>query len=265
MTGSATFTPWLEALGLEVTVKNGASGEELWVTSAGHDEPRLVVRQSDAGTWEVVHDRRLAASVLNAAWHAPWDTDPPAVVVGRAVQGVACGFSLVESETHDDRRDLVVRFRAPIYDEGLTRQAFVLTVSPVLKAAEAFDLVVARRAEELANWNEFEAGTEQRKNEQQELIDQMAEAAATPEATDPVAPVPPTSSAGAEPAAAWSPTHVVKRSAKAWAQPDPAGAGAGTLKRRVEVQVTERQGEWAQVVTANGWSGWIDSGDLKAR
>jgi hypothetical protein len=252
LSASAKFTPWLEALGLDVTVKDDGSGEELWITS-GDVEPRLVIRQSDVGTWDVVYERRLAASELSAQWDAPWETELSTAIVGRAVREIACGFPLVASETRDDGGDVVVRFRAPLYDEGLTRQAFVLTVSPVLKATEAFDLALARRAEE-------------RKNEQQELIERMTEATATPGVTDPVAPVPSTpASADTVPAAAWSPTHVVKRNAKAWAEPDPAGASAGTLKRRVEVQVTERLGDWAHVVTSNGWSGWIDSRDLKAR
>jgi Bacterial SH3 domain len=161
--------------------------------------------------------------------------------------------------------------RALVFDDGITRQGFALTVSAVLKAARVFDLVLTRRAQEMADWREFEAGAEQRKQEQEELIHRMAEAGTTPEATDPVAPVPPVppatspSSDATVPAAVWSPTHVVTRRADAWVQPDPAGARAGTLKRRVEVQVVERQGDWAQVVTSNGWSGWIADRDLKAR
>ena len=78
-----------------------------------HDgDPSVSVQRSDPATWEVVHDRRVEASVLTSDWHAPWDTDPPSAVVGRAVQEVAYGFPLVESETHDEGGDIAVRFRA---------------------------------------------------------------------------------------------------------------------------------------------------------
>ena len=269
MTRSGTLRSWLEALGLEVTEAGGASREELTAALVHEGEPQLVVRQSDAATWRVLHERRVSESALSADWRAPWQDEAPAAAVDRAAQQVAYAFPLVEADTRGDGGDVVVRFGAPVFGEGLTRQAFALTVSAVLKAARGFDLVLARRADELAAWKEFEAASEQRKQEQQQLIDRMAEPAAGPEATEPIAsapPTPPTPSAeDTLPAAGWSASHVVTRRAKAWAQPDPAGARAGELKRRVPVQVVERQGEWARVVTSNGWSGWIDSRDLKAR
>jgi hypothetical protein len=251
MTDAATLESWLNGLGLEV--KEGS-------------DSGVLVQRSDAGTWDLVHERSVPQAVLSTDWHAPWDTDPPDVVVGNAAREVAYGFPLVESDTHHAGGDLSVRFRAPIFEEGLTRQGFALTASAVLKAAQTFDVVLARRADELAAWKEFEANSEQRKQKEQELIDRMAEPATTPEASAPVAPVSATSSSDdTEPAVAWTPTHEVKRRTDAWGQPDPAGARAGTLKRRVPVQVTERHGDWARVVTSNGWSGWIDSRDLKAR
>jgi SH3 domain-containing protein len=268
MTDPVTLTSWLEALGLDVKEGSGASGEHLSVASADGTDPRLVVQRNNTQTWDVIHERRVPESVLSSDWHAPWDTEQPPMVVGAAAREVAYGFPLVEAETRDEGGDVTVRFHAPVFDEGLTQQGFVLTVSAVLKVAQVFDLVLTRRADEIADWKEFEAASEQRKQEQDELINRMTEVDATPEATAPGAPVPATrtpSSTDTVPAAAWSPTHVVTRRAKAWAQPDPAGARAGELKRRVPVHVAERQDDWARVITSNGWSGWIDSRDLKAR
>jgi len=242
MTDSQTLTSWLEPLGLEAKEESGASDEQLSIAPAD-GAPGLVVERNGAEVWDVVHERRVPESVLSSDWRVPSDTEPPPKVVGAAAREVACGFPLVEAETHDEGGDIAVRFRAPVFADGLTRQGFALTVSAVLKGAQAFDMVLTRRAQE------------------------MAEVGATPDATDRAAPVPASSPSPEEtvPAAAWSPTHVVKRSAQAWVRPDPAGPGAGTLKRRVEVQVTERQGDWGRVVTENGWSGWIDSRDLKER
>ena len=264
MMGSATLRSWLEALGLEVTAVDGASEEELTAAPVHEGAPQVVVRQSDAATWKVVHERRVSERALSTDWRAPWEDDSPAATVERAAQQIAYAFPLVEADTSGDGGEVVVRLGAPVFDEGLTRQAFALTVSAVLKAARAFDLVVARRADDLAAWREFEARTDREMKEQQELIDRIGAPKDVSEQTAPV-----TSAAATESAAVaqapWAPTHVVMRRAKAWAQPDPAGARAGELKRRVPVQVVERQGEWVRVVTSNGWSGWIDSRDLKAR
>lgn len=260
---------WIEGLGLAVKPQAGASGSELRVTPADKDEPSLVVRQRDAGVWEVVHQRQIPAALARSAWQAPWDTGSPAGMIDNVARQVACGFPLVEPDTRDEGGDVKVRFRAPVFDEGLTRQAFVLTVSSVLKAAAAFDLVTAQRAEELKALQAFDAGAEQRAKEQQELIDRMSPAPAA-QPTAPMAAIPPTppvaaAAAAPVPAAVWSPTHEMKRRAQAWAQPDPNAAVAGTLEKRVPVQVLERQGDWARVKCSNGWSAWIDGRGLKAR
>ncbi|HEX7520518.1 MAG TPA: SH3 domain-containing protein [Acidimicrobiia bacterium] len=265
---------WIEGLGLAVKPGAGTSGTELWVTPADTDGPSLVVRQRDAGMWEVVNERVISASTAGSAWQAPWDTGSPTAVVDNIARQVACGFLLVESATRDESGNLTVRFRAPVYEEGLTRQAFVLTASSVLKAARAFDLVIAQRAEELKALQDFDAQAEQRAKEQQELIDQMSPAPAA-QPTAPMAAVPPTPSAAASvaasvaapatsaPAAAWAPTHEMKRRAQAWAQPDPNAAVAGTVEKRVPVQILERRGDWAHIKCSNGWSAWIDARGLK--
>jgi hypothetical protein len=175
MTDSATLRSWLEGLGLEVN----DAGDHLSVMPGDDADLRLMVRRSDASTWEVVHDRRVEESVLTSDWHAPWDTDPAAVVVGRAVDEVALGFPLVQSETTHHAGAAAVRFRAPLFDEGLSRQACALTVSSVLNAARVFDLVLARRVEERAAWEEFEATSDQRERERRELIDRMTGTAPT--------------------------------------------------------------------------------------
>jgi hypothetical protein len=230
MTSSQTFTAWLEALGLEVKEGGDAADDQVSVVPADAGTPGLVVQRTGADTWDVIHERLLPESVLTSDLAA-------------AAREVACGFPLVEAEMHDDGGDIAVRFRAPVFEDGLTRQGFALTASAVLKAAQVFDWVLARRGESIGRY----AGA-------------GSETSATIETT-PATP----SVADAAPASGWSPTHVVARRADAWAQPDPAGPRAGTVRRRVPVQVTERRGDWARVVAENGWSGWIDSRELKTR
>lgn len=56
----------------------------------------------------------------------------------------------------------------------------------------------------------------------------------------------------------FAPTHVVPaHGMPAWEAPDPARPTAG-LDPLLPVQVTERRGDWAQVLCANGWSAWVD-------
>lgn len=259
---------WIE--GLAVKPGAGVSGTELWAAPAAGGGPSLVVRPRDAGRWEVVHERQIPASTARSTWQAPWDTGSPAAVVDNIVRQVASGFPLVEHDTRDEGGDVTIRFRAPLYEEGLTRQAFVLTASSVLKAAGAFDLVTAQRAEELKALQDFDTKAAQREKEQQELIDQMSPTPAA-QLTAPMAAVPPTPSAAASvaapatsaPAAAWAPTHEMKRRADAWAQPDPNAAVAGTLEKRVPVQILECRGDWAHIKCSNGWSAWIAASGLK--
>src|SRR5712691_5472331 len=112
MTDAATLRSWLEGLGLGVT-EAGTPGDHLSVTLTHDADPSLAVQRSDSATWEVVHDRRVEESVLSSDWHAPWDTEPPTAVMGRAAREVACGFPLVESDMHDEGGDATIRFCAP--------------------------------------------------------------------------------------------------------------------------------------------------------
>ena len=59
------------------------------------------------------------------------------------------------------------------------------------------------------------------------------------------------------------PTHLVPEDGvPAWAAPDPTAPVVATLEPGVEVEVIEHQGDWAHIVCANGWSGWVDERSL---
>ena len=60
--------------------------------------------------------------------------------------------------------------------------------------------------------------------------------------------------------ARWAPTHEVPpQGMQARPAPDPHGSAGMVLDGHLPVQVTTTQGPWAQVVCANGWTGWVDS------
>lgn len=50
----------------------------------------------------------------------------------------------------------------------------------------------------------------------------------------------------------------------AWAQPAPTSCLVGQLPPGLPVQVVERLGAWAHVLTSTGWSGWVDGRALQA-
>ena len=78
--------------------------------------------------------------------------------------------------------------------------------------------------------------------------------APAPVAPAPVAPAP----IPAAPAPAWVPTHTIPpEGMTAWPTPDPQKPGT-QLGGGLPVAVAERSGDWAHVVTSNGWSGWVD-------
>jgi len=64
--------------------------------------------------------------------------------------------------------------------------------------------------------------------------------------------------------AAYLPTHVVPAGGlDAWDAPDPARAPVDRLDPALDVQVTERSGDWAHVLCSNGWSAWVDGRGLQ--
>lgn len=63
----------------------------------------------------------------------------------------------------------------------------------------------------------------------------------------------------------WTPTHWIPAAGlEARATPDPAVAPSARLDPWLEVSVVQTWGDWAQVVCANGWWGWVDGRALVA-
>jgi hypothetical protein len=61
----------------------------------------------------------------------------------------------------------------------------------------------------------------------------------------------------------WHPTHVVPGGGlPTWSEPDGSRPSDNELAPGLEVQVLERQGEWAHVLCSNGWSTWVDGSAL---
>jgi len=57
--------------------------------------------------------------------------------------------------------------------------------------------------------------------------------------------------------AAFDPTHAAPAAGlKTWVS--PGGEPAADIPSGLEVQLAERQGDWARVICSNGWSTWVD-------
>ena len=66
--------------------------------------------------------------------------------------------------------------------------------------------------------------------------------------------------------AAFVPTHLTPRSGMdSWPRPDAQVSRGPRINGDLEVQVVERQGDWANVVFTNGWAAWVDGRQLVAK
>jgi hypothetical protein len=248
MVDSVTLASWIEGMDLRVE----RSGEDLRVREHVGNAGELVVARTSPETWHVAHERTIPVDSLKADVDVPWEDDDPVAVLRRSVGEVAALFPLVEGSTRENGSDATVVLRAPVFDDGLTRQAFALTLSSLLGAAGALDRVLVSRAEQLEEWQRFEARSREREEELRGIL-------------QPLRPGPePTVEAPAA-ATAFVPTHESTRSTPAWSAPDSGAPPVATIDPRVPVQVLERRGDWANVLCANGWSGWIDGRALVER
>jgi hypothetical protein len=147
--------------------------------------------------------------------------------VERDARAVAALFPLVEAHARHAAADVLVTFRAPVFEDDLSQQALLLTVSSVLKAGTSFDDLARRRRDALAQWTELETRVEDTVGEFEAVV-------------------------------GFTGTHFSRQPLEARAAPDPSGAVTATIDARVPLQVTDRQGDWAHVRCDNGWSAWVD-------
>jgi hypothetical protein len=183
MTETATLEAWARSLGFSVSP--GERPGDVSAMPPGGGQPILIQRRQYE-EWELIHERRVDVAAAGAAWLAPGDERRPTDVLDSIVRRLAATYPLVEGQvTLVIGDELRVRFSAPVFGEGLTRQAFLLTLSALTKAVQAYDLAAAARAEDLAALAEFQA-------EADAVVRQASDAAASasPSVTDLDAPAP---------------------------------------------------------------------------
>jgi hypothetical protein len=270
MTDDVSIGQWAEGLGLAVATPDPQDAGSA-VTLTTKEGTRIEITGSASAARTIVCRRLMPAANIEAEWSIP-QRSPNSYgalstsatdVLAEVLRKTALAFPLVQTSVNADGDTVELEFTAPIFDDGLTRHSFVLTLSGLLRTVEMFDLVCSARAEQRAALELLS-----RSLTPSDLDAAITARAARPDlapngdptAAPPTAPLPATA-----PAPAWAPTHDVKHRAQAWERPDPGAPVAGTIEARVPVQLLERQGAWAHVRCANGWSAWVDSRELEAR
>jgi hypothetical protein len=159
--------------------------------------------------------------------------------------------TLVEGSAKVTTDGVSVTLESPIFLDGLSRDSFARALQDL--AAET-DAVIAAVAD---GTDAAPADPETAEPAGSTEIDEEAEDTDTPETdADETREV--------ERATAWSPTHAVPSGGmSAWARPDPSLEPSAQLQARVQLAIAERRGDWARVVGANGWSGWVDARRLE--
>ncbi|MEY2478071.1 MAG: hypothetical protein QOG87_3386 [Actinomycetota bacterium] len=176
MTETAALEAWTRSLGCSVS--QGERPGDLSAMPPGGGPPILIQRRNYE-EWELIHERRIDVAAARAAWLSPADERRPTDVIDGIVRRLAAGYPLVEGQVMLVVGDeLRLRFSARVYGEGLTQQAYLLTLSSVLKAVQAYDLAAAARADDLAALAEFQA-------EADAVVKQAADAADAAAATAP--------------------------------------------------------------------------------
>jgi DNA-directed RNA polymerase subunit RPC12/RpoP len=146
---------WTQALGLRVKRESETDGLQVALPITG--APRFTIKPDGReSTWSITHERQLSSAIVDSQWGIGGHDDSPISRLTKTIHRLATGFLVLHAEVFQDGSDVVIEFTAPIYGEGLTKQAFALTLSSVMKAVEAFDLLIAQRAEQVAALKEFE-------------------------------------------------------------------------------------------------------------
>ena len=147
---ATTVRTWLAELGLDASPQAGAAGEEVTFGLQGGVDRRGAIRWRTPAVMDVFHTTQVPAAELWTHWRDPSNVATPVTELRDAVQYVAARYPLVTGEASEYQGGAVVYFSSVLFADQLSRQAFALTVSSVLKAAEAFDAGAKSRAEQLA-------------------------------------------------------------------------------------------------------------------
>ena len=193
-----------------------------------------------------------------------WETAAPAGVpsfreaVERSMDG---RVGLLECQVESDDETHRVALTYVVYLDGLSRHSFMDGVAELAKARRALDRLRADMKGQQHLLADLSSRLEESRREYEEVsrdLDQAEAARASATASGGATAAPADGVAAPASVPAWSATHVVAVPAmQAWASPDPSAA-AVTLQEGVELQVLERWGDWAHVLAANGWTGWVD-------
>jgi len=176
MTDATTFGAWMRDAGLDVQA--GSQPGELRATTP--NATGLVLRPRSADVWELVHERSTTRAAVRATWQAPADERDPVGVLADIIRRLALSHALVEAELTTAGDELRLRFSAPVHPEGLCKQAFLSTLSSLIKVVESHDLAAGARADDLAALVELQRQTDAYLRQQQDELARISQQTAPP-------------------------------------------------------------------------------------
>jgi hypothetical protein len=165
----AEITQWAEDLGLVPDATAGTG--ETDVFTLGDKRTRYEIETRSASRLQARHRRRIGASELQGDWGVPPELQAggppvaPETVLTKTARLVALPFALVRATVATDGDGADLELSAPLFTEGLTKQAFALTMSGLINAVESFDQTRAARSEQVAAMLQERARAQQRLDE----------------------------------------------------------------------------------------------------
>ncbi|MCU1354414.1 MAG: hypothetical protein JWM05_3623 [Acidimicrobiales bacterium] len=157
-------------------------------------------------------------------------------------------------QSDDDASQVAIL--CPVDEDGLTRQVFLAALADVGKARRQIE----RYLEAIATVDATAGAT---RSAPIDATDSAPAGATEAAAGDEASAMPTTQLAAVQPEAPWLPTHWVPPPGwPAWQQ-DGGDTATVQLDAGLPIRLLQRSGDWAQVETANGWTGWVDGRRLR--
>ncbi|QRP49598.1 hypothetical protein [Amycolatopsis sp. FDAARGOS 1241] len=168
MTEATTLARWAKGLGIDLEVTPAA---QIKTVKDATPAPSFSL-QAGPGTWVVTCTNVMTRAAVHQSWTSPGDDTPALERIRQAAHDWTRGFPLVEAHATDIKGGVVVTFSAIVYNDGLTRQAFALTLSAVARSVEQFELNSAARVREISLLSKLRADAELALQERQNIREQ---------------------------------------------------------------------------------------------
>jgi len=182
MTERALISQWAADLGL-VPDAGAAGDSETDVFVLGEKRVRYEIETRGGGRMQARHYRRIPGPELRTDWSVPPQLQDgraavaPETVLTKTARLIALPSPLVRATVATDGDGADLEFSVPLFTDGLTKQAFALTMAGLINAVESFDQTRAARSEQIAALLDEHAQVQRRLDEFARSTPQQIDAA----------------------------------------------------------------------------------------